>query len=709
MTRKWIVLGALASLCLSANAQRTLILAMQGDPSPDGNGTIAGASIFALTNQYAAFSTLLLNSNGGTSDDFALFTVAPSGISLVAREGQSVAGIGTFSTSIGQFSLNNHGEVAFYASLANTAAGTNDNEAILRGGKLGLTPIVRENQVPPGGLGVFDSFGTPCINSSGSVAFWGAIRNAGTPLFSTHGIYVGNGGALTKIARTYEAEPGGNGTFSGLGGSRLSDTGYIAIRADLTGTSGGSNDNSAIYLGNGTSLTTVVRAGQIAPDGNGVFDGINFPWLNNDRTVAFYSYLRNTAGGTSDSYGIFTGTGGPLTQVARTGQAAPDGNGVFTALDNTLSINKHGEVSFVAALGNTTGGTVDDSGVFLGNGTTIKTIVRGGQPTPEGQGSFDTILLSAVNDTGTVAFTADLTDGKRGIYLGDGRETILVGREGDSVAGSTVTYVGFDPKTFNDFREIAYQAILADGRMSVLLFTPRLRWRDNGNGFWEDNSKWTVSLRPADYTRIEIDPQTGGTITGPNSDAMVLSLDIGGATTGVADLDLLPDVTLTVQEKTKIKPGGKLSGKGELASEVLNESIIAPGDSPGTLVIDGDLEQTATGTLKLELAGVNPSEHDLLSVTGTFTLGGQIDLTLLNGFAPQLGDTFELIEASDIVDNGYVVTSAPLGDGLTFQTSIEPRGAQEVVVASVVPEPGSLAILLAAVPLFARRSSRKTV
>jgi hypothetical protein len=694
-------LSALVSLCLPANAQRTLIMAISGDPSPDGNGTIAGVSNFALTNQYAAFSSLLLNSNGGTSDDFALFTVAPSGISLAAREGQSAGGNGTFSF-IGQFSLNNQGDVAFYAPvIANTFAGADDDEAIFRRGKFGLTQIVRENQTPPGGLGVFNSFTPPSVNSSGSVAFWGAIRNASTPLISTHGIYVGSGGGLTKIARTYEPEPGGNGTFSGISSSpKLSDTGYVAFTADLTGTTGGANDNSGIYLGNGTSLATVVREGQGAPGGNGVFDAINFPWLNNDRTTAFYSTLRNTAAGTSDNVGIFTGTGGPLTQIVRTGQPSPDGNGVFTALNNTLSINKNGDVAFTATLGGT-------SGVFLGDGTTMKTIVRSGQPTPEGQGSFGTMLLAAVNDTGTVAFTADLTDGKRGIYLADGRETILVGREGDTVAGSTIKSIGFDPKTFNDFREVAYQAILQDGRWSVLLFTPRLRWRDNGNGVWDDNSKWTVSLRPADYTRIEIDPQIGGTITGPNSDAAVLSLDIGGTTTGIADLDLLPNVTLTVQEKTKVKPGGKLSGKGELVSDVLNESIIAPGNSPGTLVIDGDLEQTATGILKLELAGVNPSEHDLLSVTGTFTLGGQIDLTLLNGFAPQLGDTFELIEASDIIDNGYVVTSAPLGGGLSFQTSIEPRGAQEVVVASVVPEPGSLAILLAAVPLFARRSSRK--
>ena len=690
MRRKWIVLSTLSCLCLQAEAQRTLILAISGDPSPDGNGTIAAVSNFALSNQYAGFSTLLTNSNQGTSDDFALFKVAPSGTQLVAREGQSAAGNGTISF-IGSFTLSDRGEVAFYTSgLANTAAGVNDDEAVFRGGKSALTQIVRENQAAPGG-GVFSSFGgNVSVNSSSNVAFWGFTG-------SGYGLFVGDGGPLTKIARTGDLEPGGNGTFSDVSSSPiLSRTGYVSFRADLVGTTGGGSDNSGIYVGNGSSLLKIVREGQSSPDGNGVFDAINFPWLNDDRTVAFYSSLRNTSGGASDNYGIFSGSGGNLSQIARTGQAAPGGIGVFTGLNNTLSINKHGEVAFTAEL---SGG----SGVFLGDGTTIETIALSGQATPEGQGTFETMLLAAVNDTGTVAFTADLSDGGRGIYLGDSRETILVGRDGDQVDGSTITYVGFDPKTFNDFREIAYQAILADGRWSVLLFTPRLRWRDNGNGVWDNNEKWTVSLRPADYTRIEIDPQTGGTITGPAADATVLSLEIGGTTTGIADLNLLPDVALTVQEQTNVKPGGMLSGKGELVSDVLNQAIISPGNSPGTLVIDGDLEQTASGVLKLELAGTNRSEYDLLSVSGTFELGGQIDISLLAGFAPQLGDTFLLVEADAIINEGYIVNAPSLAGGLAFQTSVEAQGGQEVLVATVVPEPGSMLFLLGTIPMFYRR------
>jgi hypothetical protein len=96
----------------------------------------------------------------------------------------------------------------------------------------------------------------------------------------------------------------------------------------------------------------------------------------------------------------------------------------------------------------------------------------------------------------------------------------------------------------------------------------------------------------------------------------------------------------------------------------------------------------------------------IIGLAGTFELGGQIDLTLLYGFMPQLGDTFELIEADEIIENGYVVSAPALAGNLSLETSVEARGTQEVFVATVVPEPGSLAMLLTALPLIGRRPGR---
>lgn len=54
-------------------------------------------------------------------------------------------------------------------------------------------------------------------------------------------------------------------------------------------------------------------------------------------------------------------------QIARTGQAAPDGNGKFSSFSfsfNFLSHNNAGQATFVASLTGTSGGSTDDSGIF---------------------------------------------------------------------------------------------------------------------------------------------------------------------------------------------------------------------------------------------------------------------------------------------------------------------------------------------------------
>ncbi len=423
---------------------------------------------------------------------------------------------------------------------------------------------------------------------------------------------------------------------------QISDTGYTSFRADLSNTPGGSDDNSGIYLGDGGSLSVVVREGQAAPEGNGVFDLINFPWINDDRTVAFYTTLRGTTGGSTDNVGIYKGNGGPLTIIARVGDAAPDGNGFFSELNNTLSVNSDGYVAFTASLN----GTASASGVFLGNGMVTKTIARSGQSRPDG-GVFGHFISSSANNTHTVAFVdASMSNPEaRGIYLSDGLETILVARVGDAVNGSTISQLGFDSKTYNDFREIAYQATLANGTSGVFLFSPRLKWRQNGNAQWKDRENWTVSLRPADYAEVEIDPAAGGVAEGPSEDTTVRTLKVGGTTAGTAQLKLLPDVALTVTNGTTLAAGACLSGTGLLVSDLTNEAVLSPGNSPGVFQIEGNYQQTAAGVLDMEIGGSAAGLYDQLQITGNVVLEGALRLKLLNDFATRIrpSDTFTIL------------------------------------------------------------------
>jgi hypothetical protein len=90
--------------------------------------------------------------------------------------------------------------------------------------------------------------------------------------------------------------------------------------------------------------------------------------------------------------------------------------------------------------------------------------------------------------------------------------------------------------------------------------------------------------------------------------------------------------------------GGTLSGSGLIQGDVLMGGTMSPGDSPGSLTIQGNYTQLSGGTFFAELAGLTPgTQYDQLVVSGLATLDGRLDVVLLNGFVVKVGDSFVLM------------------------------------------------------------------
>ena len=92
---------------------------------------------------------------------------------------------------------------------------------------------------------------------------------------------------------------------------------------------------------------------------------------------------------------------------------------------------------------------------------------------------------------------------------------------------------------------------------------------------------------------------------------------------------------------------GLLAGSGTLniaQAGFMNQGIVSPGFSPGTLHFGGDYTTTPDSRLFIELGGTEPGVgYDQLHVTGTAQLGGALHVDLSGGFVPQSGDTFRII------------------------------------------------------------------
>lgn len=98
--------------------------------------------------------------------------------------------------------------------------------------------------------------------------------------------------------------------------------------------------------------------------------------------------------------------------------------------------------------------------------------------------------------------------------------------------------------------------------------------------------------------------------------------------------------------------GGTLEGNGDIVGDVelAMTGSIAPGLSAGVLNLDGDLLiSSSTASLTMQLGGTAVgSEYDRLAVTGSATLAGTLDVTLINAFEPAYADRFVVLTAGSI-------------------------------------------------------------
>ncbi|PYS26197.1 MAG: hypothetical protein DMF75_22535 [Acidobacteria bacterium] len=93
--------------------------------------------------------------------------------------------------------------------------------------------------------------------------------------------------------------------------------------------------------------------------------------------------------------------------------------------------------------------------------------------------------------------------------------------------------------------------------------------------------------------------------------------------------------------------------------------------SPGLITIEGDYQQTADGVLRMEAAGLNDGQFDVLHVTGSTSLGGTLDVRFLNGYLPRTGDVIPFLKLDGTVTGSFGQIIFPqLAPGFQFKTEI---------------------------------------
>jgi autotransporter-associated beta strand protein len=97
---------------------------------------------------------------------------------------------------------------------------------------------------------------------------------------------------------------------------------------------------------------------------------------------------------------------------------------------------------------------------------------------------------------------------------------------------------------------------------------------------------------------------------------------------------------------TTIATGAWLTGNGTVAGNLTNSGVLSPGNSPGAITVQGNFVQNSTGVLNVEIA--SPASFDQLTVTGTATLGGTLNLSASTGFVPVGNTAFNFLNANAV-------------------------------------------------------------
>ncbi len=89
---------------------------------------------------------------------------------------------------------------------------------------------------------------------------------------------------------------------------------------------------------------------------------------------------------------------------------------------------------------------------------------------------------------------------------------------------------------------------------------------------------------------------------------------------------------------------GVLGGDGVFDRSLIslsNSGTIAPGASAGLFTVMGNLPQAATSHLAIEIGGRSAGiQYDRLVASGTASFDGSLDVSLVDGFLPEAGDSF---------------------------------------------------------------------
>jgi autotransporter-associated beta strand protein len=395
-------------------------------------------------------------------------------------------------------------------------------------------------------------------------------------------------GSATLTTGATNSDSGFAGAITGTGGIIKTGTGKFTLNGINTYSGGTVISAGTLQLGFGGTTGSIV--------GN-VTDNANFA-INRSDAFIF--------GGVISGTGAFQQLGAGTTTLT----AIESYSGLTTIAAGRLALSGVGNIA--SSSGVLANGLFDISGVS-GNGTSVQSL------SGTGGVALGVKTLTLTNASGNFA---GVIDGNGGVRLASGTET-LSGNSiytGGTIISAGTLQLGNGGASGSIVGNLVNNGIFAINRSDAFTFGAVI----SGSGAFEQRGIGTLTLS-------SINTYTGAT----NVNAGTLS--VNGS---IASSSLIT-----------VNAGGTLGGNGTVGNTTINGGTLAPGNSIGTLAVQGNLVFTTAASYMVE---VSPANADRTNVTGAATLGGA---TVKASFA-----------AGTYVARQYTILNATGGVSGTFNT-----------------------------------------
>ncbi|MGN6097224.1 MAG: autotransporter outer membrane beta-barrel domain-containing protein [Bosea sp. (in: a-proteobacteria)] len=503
------------------------------------------------------------------------------------------------------------------------------------------------------------STGSVTINRSGAITGPGSginsgidVRNAGTG-----GVVVSGVGSIRDV-------------YTGI--SVLASAGDISITpgaaivsydSGITADASSNNSTSAVTVTSGHDITTSrtgIRATTADGDATINLSGGTVSTIDTSTSsnIGLYAFAANGIGNAriNMSGGVVRSLGTGAAMFARTDLS---GNAIVNQTGGSVGLPGNPTQGYGIVAGSATGNTSIVSGLVFATDLAVWGLTAG-------TGRVDVVTNAAADSTTNSAVATQATTGPTTIA----NNASLTGAAAGGVISATSTG-GSIAITNTAGASIASNQATPESRTAIGTIGGPTTLVNNGaliGGLTLGNAANTVSNTGS---WISSSATTLGSVASTVTNSGTMILGAGGSIAGTNvsivntagslrnDGTIAGAVTIT---------GGTLSGSGTiLGATTVSGGTLSPGNSPGTLTINGNLTMDSASTYKAEVQG---PIADRINVTGTASLAGTLRLVPLGG-AYSFNSPYTLLSAAGGRSGtfGTVDQTGAFGDGVTTTVS----------------------------------------